>query len=165
MHTRTSFSLTSGSETDTTHYDRCSRTVCLGIKHLSGDHDRFILLGCVDVGRFLWQEDGSVVYNCCWSSSAQPFSRPSPLGLTTIFYCLRFETSLFVSSYDSQVYGGGIRSLLHAGYLWLDGFTFIQLRGGQPEKITYPRRRVFITQQWIVSKNLSPWKCIDLAVA
>jgi hypothetical protein len=32
----------------------------------------------------------------------QSFSSPSPLGLATIFYCLTFETSLFVASYDSQ---------------------------------------------------------------
>jgi hypothetical protein len=63
----------------------------------------------------------------------QSFSGPSPAGLTTTFYCLRFETpptrkpgrrvyipqeqggpvipqalgSLFVASYDSQDYGGG----------------------------------------------------------
>jgi hypothetical protein len=42
-------------------------------------------------------------------SPAQPFSGQSPVGLPTIFYCLRFETSLFVDSYDSQGYGGGIR--------------------------------------------------------
>jgi hypothetical protein len=29
------------------------------------------------------------------------FFGPSPLGLATVFYCLRFETSLFVASYDS----------------------------------------------------------------
>jgi hypothetical protein len=39
-----------------------------------------------------WREDGSVVYNCCWSSPVQSFSAPSPAGLMTIFYCLRFET-------------------------------------------------------------------------
>jgi hypothetical protein len=39
----------------------------------------------------------------------------SPSGLMTIFYCLRFETSLFVASYDSQGYGGGIRPRLHTG--------------------------------------------------
>jgi hypothetical protein len=33
--------------------------------------------------------------------------------LVTIFYCLRFETSLFVASYDSQGHGGGIRPRLH----------------------------------------------------
>jgi hypothetical protein len=33
----------------------------------------------------------------------------------TIFYCLRFETSLFVASYDSQGHGGGIRTRLHTG--------------------------------------------------
>jgi hypothetical protein len=70
------------------------------------------------------------------SSPAQSFSAPSPAGLMTTFYCLRFETpptwkamfpclypqgigwpgytpqaqgSLFVASYDSKGYGGGIR--------------------------------------------------------
>jgi hypothetical protein len=37
------------------------------------------------------------------------------VGLVTIFYCLRFETSLFVASYDSQGYGGGIRTRLRMG--------------------------------------------------
>jgi hypothetical protein len=32
-----------------------------------------------------------------------------------IFYCLRFETSLFVASYDSQGHGGGTRPRLHTG--------------------------------------------------
>jgi hypothetical protein len=31
------------------------------------------------------------------------------------FYCLRFETSIFVASYDSQGHGGGIRPRLHTG--------------------------------------------------
>jgi hypothetical protein len=35
------------------------------------------------------------------------------LGLATIFYCLRFEASLFVASYDSQGHGGGIRPRYH----------------------------------------------------
>jgi hypothetical protein len=30
-------------------------------------------------------------YNCCWSSPAQSLSRLSPVGLMTIFYCLKFE--------------------------------------------------------------------------
>jgi hypothetical protein len=41
----------------------------------------------------------------------------SPLGLVTIFYCLRFETSLFVASYDYQGHGGGIRPRLHTELL------------------------------------------------
>jgi hypothetical protein len=36
----------------------------------------------------LWREDGSVVYNCCWSLTEQSFPGPSPSGLMTIFYCL-----------------------------------------------------------------------------
>jgi hypothetical protein len=46
-------------------------------------------------------------------SPAQSFSGPSPVGLATIFYCLRFETSLYVASYDSQGCDGGIRPRLH----------------------------------------------------
>jgi hypothetical protein len=36
----------------------------------------------------------------------------------SIFYCLIFQTSLFVASYDSQGYGGGIRPPLHTGDCW-----------------------------------------------
>jgi hypothetical protein len=39
----------------------------------------------------------------------------SKSGSVTIFYCLRFETFLFVASYESQGYGGGIRPRLHTG--------------------------------------------------
>jgi hypothetical protein len=35
--------------------------------------------------------------------------------LVTVFYSLRFDTSVFVASYDSQGYGGGIRPRLHTG--------------------------------------------------
>jgi hypothetical protein len=68
----------------------------------------------------LSDEDGSIVYNCCWASQAQSFSGQSPAGLMTIVYCMRFvipqtweeqgnpvntphaRGSLFVASYDSQ---------------------------------------------------------------
>jgi hypothetical protein len=39
----------------------------------------------------LWK-DGSGVYKCCWPSPVHSFLRPSPAGLMTTFYCLRFET-------------------------------------------------------------------------
>jgi hypothetical protein len=82
-----------------------SRPVCLGIKHRSGAYDQIFIT--VRHLWSLWRENVSVVYNCCWSSPAQSFSGPSPVGLATIFYCLRSETSFFVASYDSQGYGGG----------------------------------------------------------
>jgi hypothetical protein len=95
-----------------------SRPVCLGIKHMVLT-TRFSLLSddwrFVDMGRPLWREDGSVVYNCSRLLPVQTFSGPTPMGLMTIIYCLRFETSLFVASYDSQGYGGGIRVRLNAG--------------------------------------------------
>jgi hypothetical protein len=71
--------------------------------------------GFVGLGRPLWREDGSALCNCYWPSPAQSFSGSSPVGLMAIFYCLRFETSLFVASYDSQGHGGGIRPRLHTG--------------------------------------------------
>jgi hypothetical protein len=80
---------------------------------------RFLLLsdscGFVELGRSLWREDGSVIFNFCWPSPAQSFSGPSPLGIATIFYCLRYEASIFVASYDSQGYGGDILTRLHTG--------------------------------------------------
>jgi hypothetical protein len=68
--------------------------------------------------RYLLQFDsyGPLLYMLL-ALPAQSFSDPSPLGLATIFYCLRFETSLFVASYDSQGYGGGIRPRLRTGTL------------------------------------------------
>jgi hypothetical protein len=48
--------------------------------------------GFVYVGRSLWREDGSVVYNCSWSSPAQSFSA------ATKFYCLLFDTFICVAS-------------------------------------------------------------------
>jgi hypothetical protein len=45
-----------------------------------GSKIRFCLLSdscvCVDMGRPLWREDGSVVYNCCWSSPAHSYLPP-----------------------------------------------------------------------------------------
>jgi hypothetical protein len=73
--------------------------------------------GFVGLGRPLWREDGSAVCNCYWPSPAQSFSGPSPVGLVAIFYCLWFETSLFVATYDSQGHGGGIRPRLHTGVI------------------------------------------------
>jgi hypothetical protein len=53
---------------------------------------RFLLLSdsceLVDVGRSLWRENGSAVYNFCWSSPAQSFLFPSQAELMTEFYCL-----------------------------------------------------------------------------
>jgi hypothetical protein len=80
--------------------------------------------GFVDLGRPLWREGGSVVCNCYWSSPAQSFSGPIPVGLVAMFYCLRFETSLFVASYDSQGHGGGIRPHLHTGFRSLFPFPY-----------------------------------------
>jgi hypothetical protein len=72
-----------------------SRPVYLGVKPHLRPKTKFLLLsdicGFVHVGRLLWREGGSVVYNFCWTSQGQSFSGPSPEGLMNIFYCLRLE--------------------------------------------------------------------------
>jgi hypothetical protein len=75
----------------------------------------------------LWREATPVNYNCCWSSPGQLFSRPSPMGLVT-----RFEISLFVTSYDSQSYGGGIRPRLHTGRISTEWVRSYFTSGGLP---------------------------------
>jgi hypothetical protein len=40
----------------------------------------------------------------------------SRVRVPSIFYCLRFDTSLYIASYDSQGYGGDIRFRLHTGF-------------------------------------------------
>jgi hypothetical protein len=84
----------------------------------------------------------SVVYNYCWSSSVQSSLGPSPAGLITVFLLsqirdfLKLEGqdpififprnrvarlypqalgSILIASYDSQGYGGGIRTRIHTG--------------------------------------------------
>jgi hypothetical protein len=58
-------------------------------------YDQILLLsdtcGFVHMGCPLRREDGSVFYNYCCLRQ-QSFSGPSPAGLMTTFYCLRFET-------------------------------------------------------------------------
>jgi hypothetical protein len=69
-------------------------------------------------------EDGSVVYNFCWSSPAQSFSDPSPVGLMTILYCLRFETPPFWRARSPHLYPPGTGS---ASYPPGTGFPFRRL--------------------------------------
>jgi hypothetical protein len=65
------------------------------------------------VGLFMWDALSDERTGLSFTIAAGP----SPVGLAIIFYCLRFETSLFVTSYDSQGYGGGIRLRLHTGFI------------------------------------------------
>jgi hypothetical protein len=75
-----------------------SRAIYLGVRHPSGTHDNFFLIIFRQVlGLLIWgalsdKRVGSVVYSCCWAWPVQSFLGPSPMGLMTIFYCLKFET-------------------------------------------------------------------------
>jgi hypothetical protein len=99
----------------------------------------------LDAGHPLWREDGSVIYsyNCFWSLPEQSLSGPCPAELVTLFFCLIWDSptwraryphlypprnrvdqsypqtlgSLFIVSYDSQGYNGGIPTRLQTGLL------------------------------------------------
>jgi hypothetical protein len=106
-----------------------NQSVSLGVEPHLGLMTKYLLLFCsyglVFVRRPIWGEDGSVSRIRCWPLPVQSFLGPSPLGLATIFYCLIFETSLFVASYDSQDHGRGMRPHLHTGLAddWLTTLT------------------------------------------
>jgi hypothetical protein len=94
-----------------------SGPVCLGIKHPSGAYDQiFITLRQLRVSwcgaLSLTRRRVCRIQLLLVLASAVILGSES-LGLVTIFYCLRFETSLFVASYDSQGYGGGSQPCLH----------------------------------------------------
>jgi hypothetical protein len=128
-----------------------SRPVCLGV---SGSHlepmTRFLF--SVWRLRVSWCVTPSLtrgrvcnlLYNCFWALPEQLLLGRSPAELTTIFYCLIWDSpnqkgqvsvfisprnrvtqlyprgalgSLFVASYDSQGCGGGILTRLHTGKL------------------------------------------------
>jgi hypothetical protein len=94
-----------------------SRPVYLGIKHPPGAYDQIFIT--VRQMRVCWYGALSLtrgrICRLQWllALGSAVILDPNPVGLATILYCLRFETSLFVVSYDSQGYGGGIRLRLH----------------------------------------------------
>jgi hypothetical protein len=103
------------------HIATDGQSVSLGVEPHLRLRTRYLLLfdnyGLDFVGRPLWWENGSPFCICYWLLPAPSFSGPSPFGLATIFYRLRFETSLFVASDDSQGHGGVIRSRFYTGSL------------------------------------------------
>jgi hypothetical protein len=102
-----------------------SRTVCLGIKRPSGAYDQIFFrseYGIRLTVTFLSPRGRVCLLYMPLALASAVFLGPSPLGLATVFYCLRFETSLFVASYDSQGHVGGIRPRLHTGVSPLNWF-------------------------------------------
>jgi hypothetical protein len=128
-----------------------SRSVCSGVKHPSGTRDQFFFLleisfrqlrVCYFVASSLTRgRVCNLLYNCLWALPEQSLLGRSPAELTTIFYCLIWDSfnlegqvpvfissrnrvaqlypralgSLYVASYDSQGSGGGIPTRLHTG--------------------------------------------------
>jgi hypothetical protein len=62
-----------------------SRPTCLCVKHPSYNKIFIVRqLRSVDVGRSIWRENGSAVYNWGWSSPVQSLLGPSPILLSQI---------------------------------------------------------------------------------
>jgi hypothetical protein len=100
-----------------------SQSVSLGIEHPPGAHDQIViaprlLRSCLCWAPSLTRGWVCLLYMLLALASAV-FLGSNPLVLVIIFYCLTFETSLFVASYDSQGHGGGIRPRLHTGLLYI----------------------------------------------
>jgi hypothetical protein len=70
---------------------------------------------------------------------------------TTIFYCLRFETSLFVASYVSQGHGGGIRPRLHMGFFFCPAEQLLQPLGTDPTENTVSTIEACLLNRCIVT--------------
>jgi hypothetical protein len=88
-----------------------SRSVLPETKHPYGAHDQ--------ISTTVWQSQarrcGSATHRRCRPSQSQSNSSPSPAGPATSLHHLRFETSPFVASHDSQTHGGGTRPRLYMG--------------------------------------------------
>jgi hypothetical protein len=112
---------------------------------------------------FLWsavsdERTGLSFVNTAGPCQAQPFSGP--------FYCLLFETSLFVASYDSQGDGGGIRPRLHTGNDSTDLFLITTLHGPLGKYILSIVGKVCLQRHCITTEVTRllcayslPWEC------
>jgi hypothetical protein len=123
-----------------------SRPIYLGIRHPFAAYDLiFIIVTHLRV-LLMWGSLSDERTGLSFTISAGPRQR-SPVGLATIFYCLRFETSSFVASYDSQGHGGGIRTRLHTGKLQSDLNSLIRVCSLSVSK------GMFLDHSY-------PWKCV-----
>jgi hypothetical protein len=92
----------------------------------------------------------------------------------TIYNCLRFETSLFVASYDSQGHGGGIRPLLHTSdtptnelrlvYNFQAARIYVTISNGSSVILCYPLPRGSVSLLIFVATEtyVNPWQRFDL---
>jgi hypothetical protein len=90
--------------------------VCPGIKHSSGACNQILITVWQSQSCSLWALSLTRGWVCPLHMLLFPASTV-PLGSETTHHCLKFETSLFFASYESQGHGGGIQTCLHMGRL------------------------------------------------
>jgi hypothetical protein len=97
-----------------------SRPVSFGIKHVSGAYTQSFIT--VRQLRASWCGALSLTSErVCRLQLLLALASPvilgsSPMILVSIFRCLRYKTSLFVASYDSQSHGGGAGPHFYTGF-------------------------------------------------
>jgi hypothetical protein len=94
-----------------------SRPVCLGIKHPFRAYDQILItvrqLRVCWCGAFSLTRGRVCRLQLLLALASAVILESESLGTRDHIYCLRFETSFFVVSYDTQGHGGGIRPRLH----------------------------------------------------
>jgi hypothetical protein len=112
-----------------------NRPVCLGIKHPSGAYDQIFVTVWQLRSCFMWGALSDEMTGLSFLYAAGLCQRRLSLvrvlwdSQPYLFYCLIFETSLFVASYDSQGHGGGIRPRLHTGCLLSESESYVTADG------------------------------------
>jgi hypothetical protein len=114
-----------------------------------------------NVGRPLWPRGRVCLLYMLLTLASAVFLRSEYLGLATVIYCLRFETSLFVASYDSQGHGGGIRPRLHKGehFNWLYPLLITSEHGPYREHSSFVfapgllAAEMCLPRRWIATEN------------
>jgi hypothetical protein len=102
----------------------------------------------VFVGRPLWREDGSVL-NMLLALASVVFLVSESLGTRDHIYCLTFETSLFVASYNSQGHGGGIRPRL----------------GSEPTENTISNNSSIVACVCVTAGTYLPRRCLEMDIS
>jgi hypothetical protein len=111
--------------------------------------------GFLNVAHPLWQQDGSVVYshNCIWALPEQSLSGPRPAELSTIFYCIIWDSPNLEGQGPVLVSPGNRSAQL---YPWALGSLLSPLTTRWATVYSYIKIKVKVTLRPIVSRPVRP---------
>jgi hypothetical protein len=146
-----------------------SRPVCLGTKHPFGAYDQILII--VWLLRVCWFGAPSLTrgrvcrLQLLLVLASAVFLGSESLGTRGHICCLKFETTLFVASYDSQGHGGGIRSRLHTGNcrFSIELFFITTLYG--PNRKIIPNNSSIVASVSVAAETCLPSCCLAIDVS